>query len=207
MSNLTPIGNRPTVRIPAVWRPGWRRRGESRSGFPRPQEAAFRETGQESQLASRCGAGIGRQLTEVAKIQGPKRRRQVRLLALLDFDQGRLRHPGTVLPRMDLAPLQENSPQVGDTSLRERHLVVGLNHGSSDSAVPRFRKLPEYKCPDMPVGPRVLSPLPRAVSHAEGPLENGQPVPAMLIDAPRSRVLEIALLRRRLRNPTDEFVK
>jgi len=65
------------------------------------------------------------------------------LLALLDFEQDRLRHSSVVLPRMDLARLQEDSPQIGDRFLREQHLVIGLNHRSSSSTIPRFRKLLE----------------------------------------------------------------
>src|ERR1039457_1852965 len=65
------------------------------------------------------------------------------LLSLLDFEQDRLRHSSVVLPRMDLARLQEDSPQIGDRLLREQHLVVGLNHRSSSSTIPRFRKLLE----------------------------------------------------------------
>jgi hypothetical protein len=65
------------------------------------------------------------------------------LLALLDFEQDRLRHSSVVLPRMDLARLEEDSPQIADALLREQHLFVGLNHGSSSSTIPRFRKLLE----------------------------------------------------------------
>jgi hypothetical protein len=39
---------------------------------------------------------------------------------------------------MDLARLQQNSAQVADALLREQHLVVCLNHGSSNSTIPRF---------------------------------------------------------------------
>jgi len=63
------------------------------------------------------------------------------LLALLHFEQDRLGHSGVILARMDLARLQEDSPQIGDASLRKQHLVVGLNHGSFTSTVPRFPKL------------------------------------------------------------------
>jgi len=48
-----------------------------------------------------------------------------------------------VLPRMDPARLQEDSPQIGDALLCEQHLVVSLNHVSSSSTIPRFRKLLE----------------------------------------------------------------
>src|ERR1039457_6102253 len=51
--------------------------------------------------------------------------------------------PPVVLVRMDLARLQEDSPQIADALLREQHLVVGLNHGSSSSTIPRVRKLLE----------------------------------------------------------------
>jgi hypothetical protein len=44
---------------------------------------------------------------------------------------------------MDLARLQEDSAKVANALLREQHLVVGLNHGSSSSTIPRFRKLLE----------------------------------------------------------------
>jgi len=38
---------------------------------------------------------------------------------------------------MDFARFQEDSPQIADALLREQHLVVGLNHGSSSSTIPR----------------------------------------------------------------------
>jgi len=41
------------------------------------------------------------------------------VLAMLDFEQERPRHSSVVLPRMDLARPQEDSPQVGDALLRE----------------------------------------------------------------------------------------
>lgn len=41
------------------------------------------------------------------------------LLALLDFEQNWLRHASVVLPRMDLARLQEDLPQIGDTLLHQ----------------------------------------------------------------------------------------
>src|ERR1019366_1160237 len=63
------------------------------------------------------------------------------LLTLLNFEQDRLRHSSVVLTRMYLSRLQEDSPQVADALLREQHLVVGLDHGSSSSTIPRFRKL------------------------------------------------------------------
>jgi hypothetical protein len=55
------------------------------------------------------------------------------LLTLLDFEQDRLRHASVVVPRMDLARLQKDPPQIVDALLRKQHLVVGLNHGSSSS--------------------------------------------------------------------------
>ena len=63
------------------------------------------------------------------------------LATLLDFEQDRLRHSSVVLTRMYLPRLQKNSPQIADALLREQHLVVGLDHGSSSSTIPRFRKL------------------------------------------------------------------
>jgi hypothetical protein len=65
------------------------------------------------------------------------------LLALLYFEQDRLGHSSVIPARMDLARLQEDSPQIGDALLRKQHLVVGLNHGSFTSTIPRFRKLLE----------------------------------------------------------------
>src|ERR1700733_6650097 len=65
------------------------------------------------------------------------------LFALLNFEQDRFCHSSVVLPRMDLACLQEDSAKVANALLREQHLVVGLNHGSSSSTIPRFRKLLE----------------------------------------------------------------
>jgi len=65
------------------------------------------------------------------------------LLALLDFEQDRLGHASVVLPGMDLARPQEDSSQIGDALLREQHLAVSLNHGSSSSTIPRLRKLLE----------------------------------------------------------------
>jgi hypothetical protein len=62
------------------------------------------------------------------------------LFALLDLDQDRFRHASVVQPRMDFARLQEDSPQIGDALLRNQHLVVGLNHGSSSSTIPGIRK-------------------------------------------------------------------
>jgi hypothetical protein len=44
---------------------------------------------------------------------------------------------------MDLARPQEDSSQIGDALLREQHLAVSLNHGSSSSTIPRLRKLLE----------------------------------------------------------------
>ena len=58
------------------------------------------------------------------------------LFPLLDFEQDGLRHASIVLSRMHLSRFQQDSPQIGDTFLREHHLVVALNHSSS-SAIPR----------------------------------------------------------------------
>lgn len=41
---------------------------------------------------------------------------------------------------MDLAGLQEDSPQVGDALLCDQHLIVGLNHGNSSSTNTAFSK-------------------------------------------------------------------
>jgi len=64
------------------------------------------------------------------------------LLALLDFEQDRLRH-------FDCGPAA-NGPyappglsQIAYALLREKHLVISLNHGSSGSTTPRIRKLPD----------------------------------------------------------------
>ena len=65
------------------------------------------------------------------------------LLALLNFEEDRFCHSSVVLPRMDLARLQEDSAKVANALLREQYLVIGLNHGSSDSTIPRYRKLLE----------------------------------------------------------------
>jgi hypothetical protein len=65
------------------------------------------------------------------------------LLALLYFEQDRFGHSSVVPARMDLARLQEDSAKVANALLREQHLVVGLNHGSFTSTIPRFRKLLE----------------------------------------------------------------
>ena len=65
------------------------------------------------------------------------------LLALLDLKQDRFCHASIVLARMDFAGFQEDSAKVANALLREQHLVVGLNHGSSSSTIPRFRKLLE----------------------------------------------------------------
>src|SRR5713226_6498018 len=61
------------------------------------------------------------------------------LLTLLNFEQNRLGHSSIVLPRMNFASLQEDSTQIADALLREKHLFVGLYHGSSSSTIPRFR--------------------------------------------------------------------
>lgn len=65
------------------------------------------------------------------------------LLALLNFEQDRFCHSCIVLLRMDLTRLQEDSAEVPNALLREQHLIVSLNHGSSSSTIPRFRKLRE----------------------------------------------------------------
>ena len=62
------------------------------------------------------------------------------LLTLLDLEQNRLGHSSVVLPRMNFARLQEDYSQIADALLREQHLFVRLNHGSSRSTIPRFRK-------------------------------------------------------------------
>jgi hypothetical protein len=62
---------------------------------------------------------------------------------LLNFEQDRFCHSSVVPLRMDLARLQEDSAKVANALLREQHLVVGSNHGSSSSTIPRFRKLLE----------------------------------------------------------------
>src|SRR5471030_975437 len=66
------------------------------------------------------------------------------LLTLLDFEQDGLGHSSIVLPRMNFARLQEDCAQVSDALLGEQHLFVGLNHGNSNSTIPRFRKLFEH---------------------------------------------------------------
>lgn len=65
------------------------------------------------------------------------------LFALLDFKQDGFRHPSVVLSGMHLTGLQQDFPQIRDAFLREQHLVVGLNHGNSNSTIPRFPKLLE----------------------------------------------------------------
>ena len=65
------------------------------------------------------------------------------LLTLLNFEEDRFRHSRVVLPRMDFARLQEDSVEIAHALLRDEHLVVGLNHGSTNSTIPRFRKLLE----------------------------------------------------------------
>ena len=60
------------------------------------------------------------------------------LLALLNFQEDRFRHSRVVLRRMDFARLQEDSAEIVHTFLRGQHLVVGLNHGSTNSTIPRF---------------------------------------------------------------------
>ncbi len=65
------------------------------------------------------------------------------LLALLDFKQDGFCHASIVLARMDLAGFQKDSAKVANALLREEHLVVSLNHGSTSSTIPRFRKLLE----------------------------------------------------------------
>jgi hypothetical protein len=65
------------------------------------------------------------------------------LIALLDFEQDRFRHPSVVLSRMHFARLQEDFPQIGYAFLREQHLFVGLKDRRSGSTIPRFSKLRE----------------------------------------------------------------
>jgi hypothetical protein len=60
------------------------------------------------------------------------------LLALLDFKKDRLRQSRVVLPRMNCARLQEDPAEIAHALLRDKHLVVGLNHGSTSSTIPRF---------------------------------------------------------------------
>lgn len=62
------------------------------------------------------------------------------LLALLNFKEDRFRHPRVILPRMDFTRLQEDPAKIANALLRDQHLVVGLNHGSTNSTIPRFRK-------------------------------------------------------------------
>ena len=60
------------------------------------------------------------------------------LLALLNFQEDRFRHSRVVLRRVDFARLQENSAEIAHAFLRNQHLLVGLNHGSTNSTIPRF---------------------------------------------------------------------
>ena len=58
------------------------------------------------------------------------------LLTLLNFEEDRFRHSRVVLPRMDLARLQEDSVEIAHALPRDEHLVIGLNHGSTN---PQYR--------------------------------------------------------------------
>ena len=62
-------------------------------------------------------------------------------LALLDFEENRRCHSRVVLPWVDFSSLEENPAQIGNALLRDEHLIVRLNHGSSSSTIPRFPKL------------------------------------------------------------------
>jgi hypothetical protein len=57
-----------------------------------------------------------------------------RLLALLDFQKDWFGQSQIVCLRLNLASLQQYSPQVGNALLREQHLIVGLNYGNSNSS-------------------------------------------------------------------------
>jgi len=63
------------------------------------------------------------------------------LLALLDFEEDWFRELKVVFRRMNFAGFQQDSPQVGYALLRKQHLIVGLDHISSSSTIPRFRKV------------------------------------------------------------------
>ena len=63
------------------------------------------------------------------------------LLALLDFEDDWFREPQLVSRRMNFASFQQDSPEVGYALLRKQHLIVGLDHISSSSTIPRFRKV------------------------------------------------------------------
>ena len=65
------------------------------------------------------------------------------LLTLLDFKKDWFGQSQIVCLRMNLAGLQEYSPQVGNALLSKQHLIVGFNHGNSNSTIPRFRKVLE----------------------------------------------------------------
>jgi hypothetical protein len=69
------------------------------------------------------------------------------LLTLLYFEQNGLRHPSVVLPRMNFARLQEDSPQIGDALLREQHLVFSLNQLNSNSHNTAFSKVRRNRGP------------------------------------------------------------
>lgn len=66
------------------------------------------------------------------------------LFSLLDFEQDRFRQPQVILPGMNLASFQKDSPQITDALLSQQHCIIGLNHDSSSSTIPRFRKLLEF---------------------------------------------------------------
>src|ERR1039457_2933516 len=65
------------------------------------------------------------------------------LFARLDFKKDWFGQPRVVLARMNPACFQEHPPQVADALLSQQHLIVGLNHRSSSSTIPRFLKFLE----------------------------------------------------------------
>jgi hypothetical protein len=75
--------------------------------------------------------------------QVPAQKLEDFLLASLDFKEDRFRHPRVVLTGMDVSRLEEHSAEIGHTLLPGQHLVVGLNHGSTGSTIPRFPKFLE----------------------------------------------------------------
>ena len=65
------------------------------------------------------------------------------LLTLLDFEEDGLGHPRIIRLGVNLAGLQKDLSQIGNARLCKEHLFFRLDHGSSSSTIPRFRKSPE----------------------------------------------------------------
>jgi hypothetical protein len=90
------------------------------------------------------------------------------LLALLYFEENRFRETGGILRGMNLARFQEDLPRVSHAFLTKQHLLVGIDHGNSNSTILCFQGFrppsPRRSCMRLASCPRLL----------ELPLEAGE---------------------------------